>query len=340
MKIYGENGYLDFPAIMAAVKVPFLFVIGGRGTGKTYGAEKWAIESGKKFIFLRRTQSQADLIGKQEFSPFKSVCSDLGLEHRVQRASKYHSAVTFGGEEAPRAYIAALSTFANIRGFDSSDIDLIVYDEFIPERHERPIKNEADAFFNVVETVGRNRELQGRAPVRVLCLANSNDIANPYFMALGLVNRVQAMVKKGNILYTDERRGLAVINCAHSPIGSAKAQTALYKLTAGGDFAEMALENQFTGRDFRGGKSRDLREYSPLIRAGEIMIYQHKGRRAFYVSAAMQGTAKREYSATEQDLMKLRRDDDAMIGHYISGIVEFETPLCELLFQRYFGLDK
>ena len=43
---------------------------------------------------------------------------------------------------------------------------------------------------------------------------------------------------------------------------------------------------------------------------------------------------------TEQDLMKLRRDDDAMIGYYISGIVEFETPLCELLFQRYFGLDK
>ena len=60
MKIYGENGYLDFPAIMAAVRVPFLFIIGGRGTGKTYGAEKWAIESGKKFIFLRRTQSQAD----------------------------------------------------------------------------------------------------------------------------------------------------------------------------------------------------------------------------------------------------------------------------------------
>ena len=45
----------------------------------------------------------------------------------------------------------ALSTVSNLRGFDMSDCTLLIYDEFIPEPHERPLKNEAAALFNAYE---------------------------------------------------------------------------------------------------------------------------------------------------------------------------------------------
>ena len=91
----------------------------------------------------------------------------------------------------------ALSTISNVRGFDATDRDVLIYDEFIPERHERPIKDEATAFFNAIETIQRNRELEGKDPLTVLCLANANELANPLFIELKLVKRAMALIRKG-----------------------------------------------------------------------------------------------------------------------------------------------
>ena len=99
-------------------------------------------------------------------------------------------------EKTLHGYTSALSTFSNLRGFDGSNIKILLYDEFIPERHERLIKNEADAFFNVYETINRNRELQGGPPLIALCLSNSNSLASPIFTALNLVKTLERMHNK------------------------------------------------------------------------------------------------------------------------------------------------
>ena len=59
--LYLENGFFDFGEAVRR-STAFNFIIGGRGTGKTYGALKWCIESGKKFLFMRRLQKEADII--------------------------------------------------------------------------------------------------------------------------------------------------------------------------------------------------------------------------------------------------------------------------------------
>ena len=61
MKRFLESGYADIESILS-VGVPFIFLIGGRGTGKTYGALKYAVTHKRKIMLMRRTQSQADLI--------------------------------------------------------------------------------------------------------------------------------------------------------------------------------------------------------------------------------------------------------------------------------------
>ena len=177
--IYDRNGFINIPAIYN-IPVPFIFIVGGRGTGKTYGVCKFAIEKKIKFALMRRTQTQADLISKPEFSPLKPVLGDMNRMFKAVSLTKQNSAFYETDMEGtiispePFCYSLALSTISNMRGFDAGDISLIFYDEFIAEAHERPLKNEAEAFFNCYETINRNRELKGIAPVKVICAANSN----------------------------------------------------------------------------------------------------------------------------------------------------------------------
>ena len=91
MKIYDDSGYVNIRGILEQ-GYPFNFLIGGRGTGKTYTTLKVAKEDCKKFMLMRRTQSQADLISKPEFSVFKPLNEDLGWNVMVHRISKYNSA--------------------------------------------------------------------------------------------------------------------------------------------------------------------------------------------------------------------------------------------------------
>ena len=51
MSIYLDNGYLNIEQILS-YGLPFNFVVGGRGTGKTYGALKTAYEINIRFILM------------------------------------------------------------------------------------------------------------------------------------------------------------------------------------------------------------------------------------------------------------------------------------------------
>lgn len=342
MKLYLENGYLNVPYIYER-GYPFTLVCGGRGTGKTFGALAMCRTQGIKFIYLRRTQAQADLVMKQDYSPFKSVDRVLGTYTVTTTINKYTGG--FYSVEmdedglakptgAPIGYIMALSTFSNMRGFDASDVQLIIYDEFIPERHERPIKNEFDALMNCYETVNRNRELDGLPPCKLLALSNSNNMSNPLFMGMGLVQRAVKMQEKSVEMFEDQKRGVALYMLAHSPISEKKAKTAVYRLTEGSDFARMSLGNEFTKDVPSRTESRPLGEYKPIVTVGDVTIYRHKSAAEFYVSMHRRGDPA-VYSDSETDLMRFRRTYGWLWERYLSNLIIFENYTCEILLTKY-----
>jgi hypothetical protein len=153
VKIYQDSGYIDIRKILSQ-GMPFNFIVGGRATGKTYTSLEVVVEDKKKFIYMRRTQSQADLINKPDFSPFKSINTDFGWHIGTEAISKYNAGFyqqqqqddIWVSQGAPIGYTCALSTISNLRGFDATDVEILIYDECIPEKHERPIKNEGAAF--------------------------------------------------------------------------------------------------------------------------------------------------------------------------------------------------
>lgn len=346
MNIYNDNGYLNFKKIRQ-IPVPFIFIIGGRGIGKTYGALEDLTEEHIQFLFMRRTQSQVEMIKKPEFSPYKTLNADKNWNIIPETISKYTSGFYEGVEAdgkikaagAPIAYICALSTISNIRGFDGSDIKVMLYDEFIPEKHEKKMKSEASALFNAYETINRNRELNGEEPLKMICLSNANDIANPVFVELGIVEKVIKMQEKGNEVYINKDAGIAVICPNKSPISNAKRQTAIYKLTKNTEFGQMALDNTFADVDKRRVKSQNLREYRPVVACGEICVYVHKSDpRKYYVSHHIAGTPKERFSSMEDDLKLFRARYNHLPWEIICGNVEYETYSCRILLTKYLDM--
>ena len=331
MKIYDGSGYVNIEGILRQ-GYPFNFLVGGRGTGKTYTSLKTAREQGWKFILMRRTQAQADLISKPEFSVFKPLNTDLGWDVQPERVSKYNSA--FVENDVQIGYTVALSTLSNMRGFDASDVQIIIYDEFIPEKHERPIKNEADALWNAYETINRNRELKGVAPVQLLCLANANDITNPVFESLNLIRIADRMQKKGSEIWTDDKRGIQLIMLHRSPISRKKGQTVLYNLTEGSGFSGMSLDNSFNV-DRQHVKPRPLSEYIPVCIVGELCIYRHKSEARLYCTTHQAGVFSRRFGTTDTDRIFYRRVFCHHWEMYIQNQVDFEDVLSEKLFLHF-----
>lgn len=337
MALYLESGYANMKEIISREDV-FIFVIGPRGTGKTYGALLHILESGSKFIYLRRTQTEADLVSSAVINPFKKVIEDH-KEYEVMTESVNRNMGAFftevSGEHAILGYSAALSTFASIRGMDFSDVDLIFFDEFIPEKRARPIKEEFQALMNMYETVNRNRELSGKPPVKLVCCANSNDIANPIFIGLEIVNRIAKMMEKGIEYYRDPERQLGVYMLMKSPISERKAETALYKLTKNSDFTQMALENIFDV-DTSSVSSRNIREYRPVARIGELVVYKHKSRSEFYVNCSRSGSVRDVYSTTDVDTKRFINKYSYLYFRYLADDIIFEDVSSLVLFEKYF----
>lgn len=335
MGIYLDNGYLNINQILS-YEVPFNFIVGGRGTGKTYGTLKTAYIENKRFILMRRTQAQCDLINKPEFNPFKALNNDTGSNAVVKSISKYNAKIVEETEEDERllGYTCALSTIANMRGFDASDVELLIYDEFIPEKHERAIKNEGSAFLNAYETINRNREIKGEKPLQVLCLANAFNIANPIFLELGLVGRCEKMKNAEQEIFIDKERGVCVVLLQKSKISKAKADTALYRLSSG-SYADMALSNDFVYNNSDNIKSMALKEFKLLCTVGEISIYKHKSKRLFYVSEHRTGTAP-IYKSDEVNLQRYRKNHGvALYGAYMRNNIICESLLTKSLFELY-----
>ena len=346
MGLYLENGFCDVRQILNR-NIPFNFVVGGRGTGKTFGALMDCLVSKRKFCLMRRTQSQLETIARLETNPFKSVIAHLGADWdclpvpAAKSIWAYYKTTYEDGKPVYGellGYAVALSTIANLRGFDMSDVELLIYDEFIPETHERTIKHESDAFFNAYETINRNRELQGRKPLQVLCLANANDFANPIFIGLGLVSTVERMLKDDKTEYVNPQKGIAIYLLTDSPVSTQKRQTALYRLTEGSAFHDMSVSNAFAGQNDPDVYSVNLQEYSPLVGIGELCVYKHKSTRLYFISSHYSGSIAR-FSGDGIDMQRFFATHKGLLMAATSGRCIYESHLCKALFLRYCGFE-
>ena len=344
--LYLPNGYFDFRAAVDD-ECPFAFVIGGRATGKTFGALQYGYtdwrDTDRPFVYMRRTAKQAELVSTDVFNPFRPLNTAFGWNVQPFPITKgvygYFDAEQLDGRSKPTgghaAVIAALSTFSNFRGFDGSNIDLIIYDEFIKNAGEKSIKDEGESLLNVFETVNRNRELIGGKPVKLVCLSNSNAIANDIFIDLKLMGYVDFMRRHHKNQYYDYGRGIAIYDLSDSEISQRKKQTALYRMDDGSRYSKMALDNEYEDYDSTLIRSCPLSEYKPLASIRGLTIYTHKSDQQYYCTFHSSGKPE-IYDSGEIDKTRFLRKYAYLWEAYLGERILFESLTVKKLFEDIF----
>lgn len=343
-KIYQRNGYVDVRYIAATYKMPFTFIIGGRGTGKTYNTLDYSMQDHLKFVFMRRTKEAfQDAVAMNPVDAIGAVRGDFYYTCHTLPGTKsiygWYPAELVSGElkDSGDAFGigSSLVKIGKTRGLDAHECKVIVMDEFIKAPYEPAIASEAGAFFNAYETVNRNRELTGEPPVQAFLLSNSDDITNDYFITLRLVDSVDKMKAVGHNVFLDTARGICVVSLDDSPISKEKAaHTALYAATAGTSYYDMAVGNSFTGNVFSRTKSMPLIEYRLLVSVGELCIYQHKSADMYYACLHKSGTCK-AYGTDDTSIARFCKAYYYLWEAYMGEQILFETHTSEALFQKY-----
>lgn len=328
MGIYSDNGYLNFEHIYND-KRTFIFMIGARAIGKTFGALSFCLERKLKFIYLRTKAETVKKLSNVAFNPFKPV-NDFYNRDIVINNKKTGGITQFIDRQNDNeiiGYMLPLSTFSNFRGFDLSDIDIIIYDEFIPETDERPLKNQAAILFNAYETSNRNRELQGRKPIKLVCMSNANTIFNDIFLYLKITKKVYDMHKKHKMYFYDDSKELSIYCLFDSPISQQKKETALYKLTSGSQFEAMAIDNEYIIANEELIKPQNITGFKPVCCVGECYFYVN-GNNAYYMTTFKKGVFVKTYSNQENSLLNFKHNNYQIWSAFLDDRLYFEDIYC------------
>lgn len=169
---YNYNRILSYNALIN-------MLIGERGVGKTYGVTKVAIDDFLKnkheFIYLRRYKPELEKAVPNFFTALNSnnEYPDLRL---------YNKAKKFYCNDEKFGEAVSLATSQDLKSVNFSKVRNIIFDEFIIEEGQKKfyLKNEVFVFLNLLETIGRLRD------IRVFMLSNSANSNNPYFVYFDL----------------------------------------------------------------------------------------------------------------------------------------------------------
>ena len=332
---YTKEGFIEMGELLEdSSSFPYIVVISSRGGGKTYGTLKWLIESGQKFIYFRRSKQILEIISDPAYHPFKRLNMDLGWDIHP-KSGRGLTALMDGEKPEPVGYMAALSTFSNVRGFDASDVKVLVWDEFIPEPSDRITFNMMTAWANAIETVNRNRELQGEPTVRVIMLSNSDLIYGDVVAGFHIGDELLRMQEE-QIEMLQHSRDMLLVMPQLEEFTTKKSDTALYRLTAGSEFSDVALKNNFPIEDRSMIGERPLREYDPVCVVCGICIYKHKSGRGYFASRHVSGNPP-AYANNKTDLRRFMMQNRPILAAYLKKKISYSGIDVQTVIRKLFS---
>ena len=335
MNIYTPAGWLDAPHIEEVANrnnIAFIVIIGKRQIGKTYNVLKHMLDSDKRFILLRGMRTELEVLERNVSSPFEKI---KGYEGRIlfEKETEYTASIIRlddkeGGTEV-RTRIgmgAALANIARVRGMNGDIYSDVVFDEFIPESHLLKVRHGDDAFNNMYTTIAGNRELEGRPPLRVWLLANSNNLDNDILKALNITEIVERMSLRGEESRIIKDRGIMIILPDSEIITEKRKKTALYRAIGGeSKFAKMAYGNEFAYNEYTDVANKPLQEYKTIIAFPCCIVHLHKSEKTLYVTSFMKCQPRHVYTDGEYGRMTFAKDFPEIRAAYLRGRITFQS---------------
>lgn len=315
--------YYDIKDDLAAYPDAWCYLVWSkRGPGKTYSTLRYMIEHEKQFLFLKRTIEDVKLLcasGRRhgvdfDISPFYPLNRDFGWSIKpvyiVKGIAGFYKCDQDGEPYgAPVGFCSALSASKDIKGFDMSEADFLIFDEFIPKKHERISRKEGEQLLDIYMTVRRDRVERGREDLKLICLANATSVNNPTFDVLDVVDLAVLMdvTNKEHVYLENKKMMLHKIPAVETP---EEEKSGIELAMAGTDWAEMAFGGHFAYDDFSSVKHQRLKGYAPICsyeyKKKTVYIYGKNG--FYYASKARCNTPYHYNLARENEQKKFYND--------------------------------
>ena len=251
------------------------FLIGGRGTGKSYTVKHFVkdmlIDSGfeKRFMYVRVSPQEIKTVDSwlQTTQLTKHVDDMYALEHpsRIQRGKPYAGAVSITYRSGNRVeyvhvgYTTSLGTSALEKSADYPDVGCIIFEEFIrldlamsPEMIQQYCFN----FLELIETITRERKIP------IFMIANNLAAYNPLLHAF----KDAILIK----IFTEPRREIYSEGLFHDYLSGerytlikpkAEDFEPMFKFTVKGKRLVMCVD-KYRGRDYYITDKRTTQEYN------------------------------------------------------------------------------
>lgn len=336
MNIYTEQGWLDI-ATLSQTDAWIIVIVGARQIGKTYGILKHLVSENRRFIYLRRTVDEVDLVtSSDDLNPFAPLAKE-DIHISFKKSGKVW---LFGDAESDsydRGLMVGLSTIAKMRGFSGGAFTDVFFDEFIPEKGVVRRKSEGDALLNAYTTINGNRELEGKPPLRLWLAANAFDLNSPILKTFGLVNELEKMRRqKKEVKLLDG--GCLLVRPLSEAVTTAHKGTAMNafisKLPAASAYLDTAVNNAFAYDDNACVKPRSIAGHSPVCSADGMFIYTNGS--SLYVSRSAHNG--RRFGSTAADRARCQITYPFIRTLFTNGKVSFSDAEILLQFKEYFSL--
>lgn len=316
----------------------FNFIIGPRGTGKTYGSLKWCIEQYLKnfekgipweFVYVRRRENELKKITMQKHGRiFKAVQREFP-EHDLSAESN-----TLYCDGNVMGYALQLSNAKQaLKGEAMPHVRVILFDEFITANKGNSgyLPNEVEEYFlDLYESIARPGTDHPR--VIVLFLSNAVSIVNPYFDFYGLDKPYN-----GDIQRFGCDKLILVQNVVCEQLKEEKLQTDFYKINRDTAYASYAVDNEWLldNNDFIEKKTqRSQFKFSLHYKGCDIGVWYDHVQWRYYISNNIDPSNGICYSVTTDDhkpnimMLKAAKKLPWLKGlkeHYENGAVYYET---------------
>lgn len=279
--------YYNFAEDKAAFPDAWLYIIySGRGPGKTYSTLWDCISNDIKFGYIKRTMDDINLIQKPDFSPFKPINRDKGTDIQIENiGGGLTRIIDAAQEEKPlKGYALAMSAVHKYKGFDLSEIDELIFDEFIPQKSERVSRKEGELLLDLYMTIARDREARGKQPLKLILLANSTNLACPVLLTLGLVDKIAEMqLNDEDTIYNGEK-GYFIRHIKDTP--SVTSDSGIMRTMAGSIWAEATESGNFAYNDFSAVRKMSIKGMYPVCQfqtgVDSYCVWRHKNSGLYY----------------------------------------------------------
>ena len=213
------------------------FVIGERGVGKSMNAKiavlKKYLKTGEQFIYIRRYKTELDtaLATFWDDLQFNGYFEDHLL---TVKKSKMLTEFLCDGEVC--GYAVPLSTANILKSTAFPGVSTIIFDEFLLDNSGtyRYLKSEVTILLDVIETVGRLRD------IKTILLGNALNVhASPYFAYWNL-----ELPTDGSEFRTFEDGAIVVNYIRNLEYRKAKKNSRFGKLIEGTAYGRYAIDNE------------------------------------------------------------------------------------------------